>query len=184
MAVLFVPILIMGLVLYFKSPQLLQKRLNNKEKQKTQKGVVAFSGIVFLIGFIMASLDFRFGISKVNNIVQIIAILVFLLSYVMYAEVMRENEYLSRTIEVTNNQKVIDTGLYGIIRHPMYTATIFMFLSVPMILGSYLSFAVFLIYPVLIVIRVLDEEKFLSKELAGYCEYKEKVKYRLIPFLW
>lgn len=183
-AVLFVPIFILGVVLYIKAPELLEKRLNSKEKEATQKGVVAFSALAFLAGFVIAGLDRRFGWSEMPMAVVIVASVVFLLSYVLYAEVMRENAYLSRTIEVQKNQKVVDTGLYGIVRHPMYMATVIMFLSVPLILGSWLSLVVFLHYPVIIAVRIKNEEKVLEEGLEGYKEYKEKVKYRLIPFIW
>lgn len=184
MGVLFVPIFILGIVLLTKSPELLKKRLDGKEKENTQKGVVAFSGLIFLGGFIVAGLDFRYGWSGMHYIVKIAAIAIFLASYALYAEVMRENAYLSRTIEVQENQKIIDTGLYGIIRHPMYAATIIMFLSVPLILGSWISFVIFLAYPAIIAIRISNEEKVLAEQLDGYREYKQKVKYRIIPFIW
>ncbi len=181
---LFVPILVLGLVLFIKSPELLKKRLDGREKEKTQKGVVAFSGLIFVIGFIVAGLDFRFGWLQVSKYVSYIAIGLFLVSYLLYAEVMRENAYLSRKIEVQEGQKVVDTGLYGIVRHPMYATTILMFLMIPIILGSWCSFVVFLFYPIIIAIRVKNEEKILSEQLEGYCEYKEKVRYKIIPFVW
>lgn len=184
LSLLFIPIFIMGIVLLLKSPDLLKKRLDSKETEKTQKGVVAFSGVIFLLGFITAGIDFRFGWSSVPNFIKIIASIIFLLSYLIYAEVMRENAYLSRVIKVEKDQKVIDTGLYGIIRHPMYTATIFMFLMIPLILGSLISFIIFLAYPFIIAVRIKNEEDVLEKELQGYVEYKEKVKYKLIPFIW
>ena len=167
-----------------KSPDLLQKRLSHKEKEKTQQGVVAFSGLLFLSGFIIAGLDHRLGWTHVPLPVVIIASTVLLAGYGMYAEVMRENAYLSRIIEVQDGQKVIDTGLYGIVRHPMYLATILLFLSIPLVLGSWISLLLFAFYPVVIVIRILNEEKVLSAELKGYQAYKAKVKYRLIPFVW
>lgn len=184
LSILFIPIFIMGIILLIKSPDLLKNRLDSKETEKTQKGVVAFSGIVFLLGFIVSGLDFRFSWSYIPNFIKIIASVIFLLSYILYAEVMRENAYLSRVIKVEKNQKVVDTGLYGIIRHPMYTATIFMFLMIPIILGSLISFIIFLAYPFIIAVRINNEEQVLEKELQGYIEYKEKVKYRLIPFMW
>ena len=184
MGVLFVPIFILGIVLLAKSPELLKKRLNGKEKENTQKGVVAFSGLVFFGGFIVAGLDFRFGWSSMHFIVKIAAIAIFLTSYVLYAEVMRGNAYLSRTIEVQKNQNVIDTGLYGVVRHPMYAATIIMFLSIPLILGSWFAFTFFLAYPIIIAVRIANEEKVLTEQLDGYKEYKQKVKYRIIPFIW
>ncbi len=181
---LFVPILILGTVLFIKSPDLLKKRLGGKEKDAAQKGVVAFSGVVFLLGFIMSGLDFRFSLSRVPTAVTVIASVLFLASYGLYAEVMRENAYLSRKIEVQQNQKVIDTGLYGIVRHPMYMATVIMFLSIPLILGSWWSLLIFCAYPFIIALRIINEEKLLTKELDGYIEYKQKVKYKLIPFIW
>ena len=184
MALMFIPVLIMGIVLFIKSPQLLRKRLDGKEKQKTQSRVVKFSAFIFMLGFIIAGLDFRFGWSYIPKIVKIIASLVFLVGYGIYAEVMRENAYLSRKIEVEENQKIIDTGLYGIIRHPMYLSTILLFLTIPLVLGSWFSFIIFGGYPALIAIRIKDEEKLLTEQLEGYCEYKQNVKYKIIPFLW
>lgn len=181
---LFIPILIMGIVLFIKSPKLLKKRLNGKEKDNTQKSVVALSALIFLAGFIVAGLDFRFGWTYIPKTVKIISAIVFLLSYGIYAEVLRENAYLSRTIEVQDNQKVIDTGLYSVVRHPMYSATILMFLSIPLILGSLISFVIFLGYPLIIAIRIKNEEKLLTAELKGYSEYKQKVKYKILPFVW
>ena len=184
MAVLFLPILIIGIVLYFKAPNLLKKRLNNKEKQENQKPVVALSGLIFVAGFVLAGLDFRFGWTHDEKPLQIIAVVLFLASYGLYAEIMRENAYLSRTIEVQENQKVVDTGLYGIVRHPMYAATIIMFLCIPIILGSYVASFVFALYPLVIAIRIKNEEMFLTEQLEGYSEYKKQVKYRIIPFVW
>ena len=183
-SVMFIPIFIMGIVLLFKAPDLLKKRLDSREEDNTQKGVVLFSVFIFLGGFIVAGLDFRFRWSYVPKSVTIISSIIFLVSYALYAIVMRENAYLSRTVKVEENQKVIDTGLYGIVRHPMYTATIIMFLMIPLILGSWWAFVIFLLYPLVIVMRVLDEEKILTNKLNGYKEYKQKVKYRLIPFIW
>ena len=183
-ALLFIPMLIMGFVLIRKDPALLEKRLNAKETQNEQKGVVAVSGIMFLAGFILAGLDRRFGWTSIPGWAVAAGAVIFLVGYLMYAEVMRENSYLSRTVEVQSGQKVIDTGLYGIVRHPMYTATILMFLAMPVILGSLVSLAVFLIYPVVIVRRIGNEEEVLEKGLEGYTEYKKKVKYRLVPFIW
>lgn len=182
--VLFVPIFILGLLLLIKSPELLRKRLDGKEKETTQKGVVAFSALIFLCGFVISGFDFRFSWSHVPNYISYFAIALFLASYVIYAEVMRENEYLSRKIEVQDNQKLVDTGLYGIIRHPMYSATILMFLMIPLILGSWYSFLVFMFYPIIIAIRINNEENILTEQLQGYAEYKEKVKYKIIPFIW
>ena len=183
-ALLFIPMLLLGVVLLFKAPKLLQKRLDGREKESTQKGVVAFSGLIFLAGFVVSGLDFRFGWSKVPLAVIITASVLFLLSYGIYAEVMRENAYLSRTIEVQEGQKVIDMGLYGIVRHPMYMATILLFLMIPLILGSWYGFIVFLAYPFIIAVRIKNEEKVLIAQLDGYAEYIKKVKYRIIPFIW
>ncbi len=184
LSVLFIPIFIMGIVLLIKAPSLLEKRLNGKEKEDTQKGVVAFSGLIFVIGFIIAGLDFRFSWSFVPKWLVITAVILFLASYLIYAEVMRENAYLSRTIEVSDNQTVVDTGLYSVVRHPMYMATILMFLMIPLILGSFVSFIVFLGYPVIIAVRISNEEKVLTEQLKGYAEYKQKVKYKIIPIVW
>ena len=184
MCVLFIPILIAGIVMIIKNPELLKKRLSAKEKQKEQNIVVKLSGLMFLGGFIVSGLNFRFGWHTLPKVVSVIGAVMFLLSYVLYAEVLRENVYLSRTIEVQKNQKVIDTGLYGIVRHPMYSATIVMFLSIPLILGSVYGLLIFLLYPFLIIIRLKNEELLLEKELNGYKEYKKKVKYRLIPFIY
>lgn len=184
MGVLFVPILILGVVLLIKSPALLAKRLDLREKQSAQKRVVSLSALLFLLGFLAAGLDFRFGWTHVPFPVVLIASAVFLCSYGLYAEVMRENAYLSRTVKVEEGQRVIDTGLYGVVRHPMYFATVLLFLAMPLILGSWISFLIFLAYPVLIALRIRDEERLLERELAGYTEYKTRVKYRLIPFVW
>ncbi len=181
---LFGPMLIMGIALLVKSPSLLEKRLSNKEKEKTQRGVIALSGLMFPMGFVLSALDFRFSLSSVPLWLTIVASVLFLLGYIMYAEVMRENAYLSRTVEVQENQKVISTGLYGMVRHPMYLATLLMFLPMPIILGSFWGLIPFVLYPVTIVIRILNEEKVLTDGLDGYAEYKGKVKYRLIPFVW
>lgn len=184
MGVLFVPMFLAGIVMMIKNPGLLKSRLNAKEKQKDQGLVVKLSGLMFLTGFIVAGLGFRFGWFILPKGVAIGASAVLLAAYVLYAEVLRENTYLSRTIEVQEDQKVIDTGLYGIVRHPMYAVTLLLFLSVPVVLGSLYAFVVFLAYPFIIVKRIKGEEAFLEKELAGYCDYKKKVKYRLIPFIW
>ena len=183
LGVLFVPILILGVVLLIKSPDLLAKRRNLREKQSAQKRVVSLSALLFLLGFIAAGLDFRFGWTHVPFPVVLIASAVFLCSYGLYAEVMRENAYLSRTVKVEEGQRVIDTGLYGVVRHPMYFATVLLFLAMPLILGSWISFLIFLAYPVLIALRIRDEERLLERELTGYTEYKARVKYRLIPFI-
>ena len=184
MGVLFIPMFIAGIVMFIKDKKLLKSRLNAKEKESSQKSVIVSSGIMFILGFIMAGLDYRFNLSQLPNDVVIMAIIMFLLSYLLYAEVLKENSFLSRTIEVQKNQKVIDTGLYSMVRHPMYLFTIFLFLSIPLILGSFLSFIIFLIYPFIIVKRIKNEEEVLVKELKGYKEYKKKVKYRLIPYIW
>lgn len=181
---LFCPMLILGAVMLIKAPGLLQKRLNAREKESAQKGVVALSALLFLAGFVVAGLDFRFGWSKVPLPVVITAAVILAVSYALYAEVMRENAYLSRTIEVQEDQKVIDTGLYGLIRHPMYAVTVWLFLAIPLVLGSWFSFLCFAHYPILIVIRIRNEEKVLTEGLPGYENYKKKVKYRLIPFIW
>ena len=181
---LFSPMFILGVVLFVKSPELLKKRIEAKEKRDTQNKVVSVSALSFIISFITAGLDYRFEITVVSDITVIIASVVLLISYGLYAEVMRENTYLSRTIKVQDDQKVVDTGLYGIVRHPMYMATIFLFLSIPIILGSWISFAIMLVYPIAIIVRIKDEEALLESELKGYKEYKNKVKYRLIPFVW
>lgn len=184
MGLLFLPMLILGCVLFVRSPKLLSKRLNAKEKESAQKGVVAVAGLVFMAAFVLAGLDFRFGWTSVPKWLVWSSAVIMLLSYGMYAEVMRENAYLSRTIEVQQGQKVIDSGLYSIVRHPMYTATVIMFLAMPLVLGSLVSFAVMLLYPIAIVVRILNEEKVLSEGLEGYKEYKKRVRYRLIPFIW
>ncbi len=184
MGILFVPMFIAGIVMMVKNPELLRKRLDAKEKRSDQSLVIKFSGLMFLTGFILAGLDFRFGWLPLPDVVSYIAAGVFLLAYLMYAEVLRENTWLSRTVEVQDSQKVISTGLYGIVRHPMYSATILLFLAMPLVLGSLISFGVFLLYPLLIASRIEDEEALLEAELQGYAEYKQKVNYRLIPFVW
>ena len=184
MGILFVPMFFAGIVMMFKNPELLKKRLNAKEKQQEQNMVVKLSGLMFLVGFILAGLGFRFGWDTLPKGFTIGAAVVFLVAYLLYAEVLRENTYLSRTIEVQEDQKVIDTGLYGIVRHPMYSATVLLFLSMPLVLGSLYSFLIFLAYPFIIAKRIVHEEAFLEKELSGYREYKQKVRYRLIPYIW
>ncbi len=184
MGILFVPMFIAGIVMMIKNPYLLEKRLGAKEKQAEQSLVVKLSGLMFLAGFVVAGLDFRFGWCPLPKTVSIAAAVVFLVAYALYAEVLRENTYLSRTIEVQENQKVIDTGLYGVVRHPMYSATLLLFLSMPLVLGSVISLVIFLAYPLIIIKRLKAEEEFLEKELEGYSEYRKKVKYRLIPFIW
>lgn len=182
--ILFVPMLLAGIVMMIKNPDLLKSRLNAKEKQRDQSVVIKLSGLMFLAGFIVAGLDFRFEWFTLPKGVVICASAVFVAAYILYAEVLRENTYLSRTVEVQENQKVIDTGLYGIVRHPMYSATLLLFLSMPLVLGSVYSFLIFLAYPLIISKRIKGEEEFLEKELDGYREYKQKVRYRLIPFVW
>lgn len=184
MGMLFIPMFFAGIVMMAKNPSLLAKRLDAKEKLGEQGLVVKLSGLMFTLGFVLAGLGVRFGWYILPKVVSICATVVFLLSYLLYAEVMRENTYLSRTIEVQEGQKVIATGLYGIVRHPMYTSTLFLFLSMPVILGSLYSLAVFILYPFVIAKRIKSEEAFLEKELEGYSEYKKKVKYKLIPFLY
>lgn len=184
MGILFVPMFLAGIVMMIKNPDLLKSRLDAKEKEKEQSLVVKLSGLMFLAGFVVAGLDFRFSWFPLPEAVNITAAAVFLFSYVIYAEVLRENTYLSRTIKVQENQRVIDTGLYGIVRHPMYAATLLLFLSMPLVLGSFISFVIFLVYPFIIAKRIRHEEDLLEKELDGYAEYKKKVKYRLIPFIW
>ena len=184
MGILFIPMFVAGIVMMCKNPDLLRRRLDAKEKQKEQGLVIKLSGLMFVVGFVLAGLDYRFKWWQLPPIVTYIAAAVFLASYVMWAAVLKQNAYLSRTIKVEEGQKVVDKGLYGVIRHPMYTATIFLFLSMPLVLGSMVAFFVFLLYPILIVVRIIYEEKVLEKELDGYVEYKKKVKYRLIPFIW
>ena len=184
MAILFVPMMIAGFVMLYKSPDFLAKRLDGKEKQAAQKCVVAASGLMFIAGFVVAGLDFRFGWSVVPGWVTTIAAILFLVAYGLYAEVMRENAYLSRTIQVEEGQTVVDTGLYGVVRHPMYMATILLFTMIPLVLGSWYALIVFAVYPVIIIARLNNEEKYLTRKLPGYAEYKQKVKYRLIPFVW
>ena len=182
--ILFIPMFFAGIVMLIKSPELLKKRLDAKEKHSEQSIIIKLSGLMFIAGFIIAGLGYRFSWYTVPNYIVIGASVIFIVSYIIYAEVLRENAYLSRTIEVQENQKVIDTGLYGIVRHPMYFATVLLFLSIPLILGSVYSFLIFLIYPFIIAKRIKYEEAFLEKELVGYIEYKKKVKYRMIPFIW
>lgn len=184
MGLLFVPMFVLGIVLLLKAPDLLAKRLNNKEEESEQKKVVGLSALMFLAGFVLCGLDFRFGWTSVPLVVVIIAAVVLLGGYLMYMEVMRENAYLSRTIEVQENQKVIDTGLYGIVRHPMYSATVLMFIAIPLVLESWIGFIIFLVYPLLMVKRIRNEEEVLEESLEGYKEYKQKVKYRMLPFVW
>lgn len=184
MGVLFVPMLIAGIIMMIKNPKLLANRLDAKEKQKDQNLVIKLSGLMFVAGFIVAGLDYRFKWIVISPIVSYVFSLIFLLGYVLWAIVLKQNTYLSRTIKVEEGQKVVSTGLYKVVRHPMYTATLVVFLSMPLILGSLISFFIFLLYPIIIVIRIIGEEKLLEKELEGYIEYKKNVKYRLIPFIW
>lgn len=184
MGVLFIPMLIAGIIMMIKNPKLLANRLDAKEKQKDQNLVIKLSGLMFVVGFIVAGLDYRFKWLVISPIVSYIFAGIFLLGYVFWAIVLKQNTYLSRSIKVEDGQKVVSTGLYKVVRHPMYTATIIVFLSMPLILGSLISFFIFLLYPILIVVRIIGEERLLEKELEGYSEYKNKVKYRLIPFVW
>jgi protein-S-isoprenylcysteine O-methyltransferase Ste14 len=184
MSALFVPMFLAGIVMLCVKPELLKRRLQAKEKRKTQDLVIKLSGLMFIAGFVVAGLNFRFGWYTLPTVVSIVGVALFLTAYVLYAEVLRENAYLSRTIEVCEGQKVVDTGLYGIVRHPMYAVTLLLFASMPLVLGSIFALPIFLLYPFLIVKRIKDEEKLLEEELEGYAEYKKKVKYRLIPFIW
>ena len=181
---LFVPMTVIGLVLMIKNPELLRKRINSKEKLNSQNLLIKLSALMFVFGFVVAGLDFRFSWSDVPQIVVIAATFIFFVSYILYGMVIRQNPFLSRTIELQKNQIVVETGLYSIVRHPMYSVTLMMFLSMPLILDSVYSFLVFFIYPFIVVRRIKDEEKFLCKELKGYSEYIKKVKYRLIPYIW
>lgn len=184
MCILFIPMLFAGIVMMIKNPELLKKRLKAKENEKEQGVVIKLSGLMLIIGFATAGLNYRFGWHMLSPAVSISAAVVFLIFYMLYAEVLRENAYLSRTVEIQENQKVVDTGLYSVVRHPMYGITVFLFLAMPLILGSLISLIVFLMFPFIIVKRIKDEEKLLAKELDGYEEYMKKVKYRLIPFVW
>ena len=184
MGILFIPMFAAGIVMMFKDPHLLASRLDAKEKQKEQGLIVKLSGLMFLCGFVVAGLDYRFAWLDLPLWVSIVGAVLFLLAYIFYAEVLRENTYLSRTIRVEDGQKVIDTGLYGIVRHPMYSATLLLFISMPLVLGSLCALPIFLLYPFIIAGRIRHEEQFLEAELTGYTDYKAKVKYRLIPFIW
>ena len=184
MGLLFIPMFFAGIVLMVKNPELLKKRLNAKEKLDEQGLVIKLSGLMFVVGFVVAGLGYRFHWFMLPTSLSAAASVVFLVSYTLYAEVLRENTYLSRTIEVQENQKVIDTGLYGIVRHLMYSVTLLLFLSMPLVLGSVYAFIIFCAYPFIIAKRIKSEEQFLEKELAGYIEYKEKVKYRMVPYIW
>ena len=184
MGILFIPMFLAGIVLMFKNPELLKKRLNAKEKEGEQRQVLALSGLMFIAGFVIAGLNYRYGWIVLPDVVAIVSAVLFLIAYILYAEVLRENTYLSRTIEVQEDQKVVDTGLYGIVRHPMYAVTILLFLAMPLVLGSIISFVIFLVYPIIIAKRIKNEEQVLEKDLKGYTEYKKKVKYKIIPFVW
>ena len=181
---LFGPMLVLGIVMLMKAPALLEKRLDAKEKERTQKGVVAVSGLIFLVGFVVAGLDFRFGWSYVPVWAVIVASVIFVVSYALYAEVMRENAYLSRTVKVQQGQQVIDKGLYALVRHPMYAVTVWLFLAIPVVLGSWWSLLCFAPYPVILAVRIGNEEKILARDLPGYTDYQKRVKYRMIPFVW
>lgn len=183
-ALLFIPMIILGILLLWKEPQLLAKRLDSKEKESSQKLVVSLSGLVFIGGFIVAGLDFRFGWSEMPEALVLLGSVLLLVSYGLYAEVMRENAYLSRTVTVQKGQTVVDTGLYGVVRHPMYSATLCLFLSFALVLGSFWSLLCFLFFIPIFVLRIFGEEKLLTKELSGYEEYRKKVRFRLIPFVW
>ena len=184
MCLLFIPMFIVGIIMMIKSPNLLKERLDVKEKDVKQKKVVGISAVMFILGFVVAGLNYRYNWIKLPNIVVIISSVIFILSYIMYAVVLKQNAFLARTIKVNKNQELITTGLYSIVRHPMYTATIFLFLSMPLVLNSLISFIIFLIYPFVIVARINNEEEVLEKELKGYKEYRRKVRYKLIPFIW
>ena len=184
MALLLIPMLLLGAVLFVRSPALLEKRLHSKEKESVQAGVIAASAVMFVLSFVLAGLDFRFGLTHVPGWLVNLACVLLLASYALYAEVMRENAYLSRTVEVQENQKVVDTGLYGIVRHPMYAVTLVLFLSMPLVLGSWLSLTVLLAYPVIIAARIRDEERVLLQGLPGYAEYAQRVRWRILPFIW
>lgn len=184
MALLLIPMLLLGIVLFLRAPALLEKRLHSREKEPTQGGVIAASALMFLLAFALAGLDFRLGLTHVPVWLIQLACALLLVSYALYAEVMRENAYLSRTVEVQENQKVVDTGLYGVVRHPMYAVTLVLFLSMPLVLGSFLSLAVMLVYPLIIAVRIRDEERVLLHGLPGYADYRKRVRWRLIPFVW
>ncbi len=184
MGILFVPMFIAGLIMMVKDPHLLKSRLDLKEKENEQKEVIVYSALMFISGFIMAGLNYRFSWLMLPDAIVIIASIMFIIAYILYAEVLRENTFLARTIKVEENQKVIDTGLYSVVRHPMYSITLILFLTMPLILNSIISFIIFFIYPLIIVKRIKNEEEVLEKELKGYINYEKKVKYRLIPFIW
>ena len=182
--ILFIPMFIVGIILMFRNPELLRKRLKVKEKETEQKSVIILGALMFISGFIVAGLDYRYQWSVLPKWLVIVATVIFFAGYLMYAEVLRENRYLSRTVEIQESQKVIDTGLYAIVRHPMYTSTILLFLSLPLVLGSLSSFVIFLIYPLIVIKRIKNEEEVLEKGLTGYSDYKKQIKYKVIPFVW
>ena len=184
MALLFIPMLLLGVVMLCYSPELLQQRLNAKEKREQQKWVTALSSLIFILGFIVAGLDYRFSLTEIPNWLRVASSVLFIISYVLYAEVVRENQWLSRTIKVSENQQVVSRGLYGVVRHPMYTSTITLFISMPIVLGSWWSLLIFLFYIPIIVVRIIDEEKLLLQELKGYDQYCKNVRWRLFPYLW
>ena len=184
MGVLFIPMFLAGIVMMLKNPALLRSRLNAKEKEAEQDTVIKLSGLMFLVGFILAGLDFRFDWSRLPGWVNTLGAVLFLSAYALFAEVLRENTWLSRTIEVQEGQQVVSTGLYGIVRHPMYSATLVLFLSMPLVLGSVPAFLVFLCYPFIIAKRIRNEEQVLTLQLPGYRQYKRKVRWRLIPYIW
>lgn len=184
MGLLFIPMLVAGIILMIKNPQLLKIRLNAKESESEQKTVILLSGMMFLVGFVLCGLNYRFSWMVLPKWVIAGAAILFLIAYILYAEVLRENTYLSRTIEVQEGQKVVDTGLYGIVRHPMYSVTILLFLAMPLVLGSIFSFLIFLVYPMILAKRIRNEEKVLEEQLEGYKEYQQKVKYKLVPLVW
>ena len=184
MGILFIPMMVMGIVMFCSAPELLTKRIKNKEERTTQKGVVALSGLLFIVSFIVAGLNYRYQWHALPTILPYIASIIFLIGYAMYAEVMRENAWLSRTIEVQENQSVVSTGLYGIVRHPMYTATILMYLAMPLVLGSLIAFGIMLLYIPIIIRRINDEEQLLNAQLNGYTEYCTQVRWRLMPFIY
>lgn len=184
MGILFIPMFLVGIILMIKNPKLLEKRLRTKEQSPEQSLIIKLGGLMFVMGFVIAGLNFRFQWIVLLDWILWVSAIIFLLSYLLYAEVLRENAYLSRTVEIQNGQKVIDTGLYRIVRHPMYSVTIILFLSMPLVLGSVISFAIFLTYPIIIAKRIRNEEAVLEKGLKGYAEYKKRVKYKVIPFVW
>lgn len=184
MGLLFIPMFIVGIIMMIKNPDLLRRRLKNMESEKEQKVIILFSGLMFILGFLCAGLNYRFNWFILPNCVIWIGSIIFIISYILYGIVLIQNPFLLRTIEVEKNQKLVDTGLYSIIRHPMYSITILLFLSMSFVLGSLITFIIFLIYPFIIIKRIMNEEKVLEKDLKGYIEYEKKVKYRLIPYIW